>query len=120
MITPKRTSKQTAAKRDPAAMRKRRLKAVTLFARGLQKAEIARRLGVIRQSVGRWLEQHAEGGEKALQGAVKLGRTPKADAATLERFKAQLLKGSEAHGLPKSLGLIVSRVNRRGRGCRRR
>jgi len=103
MSTLKRTSPTTVAKRDPAAMRQRRLKAVKLFAQGVIKADIARRLGVSRQSVGRWAVQHAQGGEKALTGATRLGRKPKADTATLRRFEAELLKGPEAHGFANNL-----------------
>jgi transposase len=91
------------AKRNPATMRVRRLKAVKLFAKGFSKAEIARRLLVTRQSVGRWIQQHANGGDQALQGAAKLGRDPKVNADTLKKFEAELLKGPEAHGFANNL-----------------
>jgi transposase len=93
----------TTAKRNPATMRARRLKAVKLSAKGLSNAQIARRLDVTRHSVGRWLQQHAGGGDQALQGAAKLGRNPKVDAGTLKKFEAELLKGPEAHGFANNL-----------------
>jgi transposase len=101
--TKKATPAKPAAKRNPVAMRSRRLKAVKLFARGLAKAEVARRLGVSRQSVGRWIQQHADGGDKALQGAASLGRNPKVDAGTLKKFESELLKGPRAHGFANNL-----------------
>jgi len=101
--TRKKPRPQNGAKRDIALMRKRRRKAVKLFQQGIPKAEIARRLDVSRQSVGRWVQQHAEGGDKALDGAAKLGRHPKVDAETLKRFEAELLKGPAAHGFANNL-----------------
>lgn len=113
----KNTTVKTTAKRNPAAMRDRRLKAVKLYENGVPKAEVARRLGVHRQSVGRWVRQHESGGNKALDGAAKLGRPPKVDAQTLKKFEAELLKGPEAHGFANNLWTLKRMAEVLKRAC---
>lgn len=80
-------------------MKRRRHRAIDLFERGNSKAQIARLLGVERQSVGRWVEQHARGGRKALDGAGRLGRKPRPRApkrcARSEREQKRMLKAAQ-------------------------
>ena len=47
---------------SPMAARQRRLQAARLFAQGLSQAEVARRLGVARQTASRWHARWRTGG----------------------------------------------------------
>ena len=44
--------------RDFDALEKRRFQAIQMLERGLQQAEIARRLRVVRQTVARWVHDY--------------------------------------------------------------
>jgi hypothetical protein len=59
---------------DQSALQKRRLQAVRLFEKGIAPSEAARRLGVARQSAGRWREERPAGGDKALKSEGRIGR----------------------------------------------
>ncbi len=48
-------------------MDKQRAEAARLFGEGLTQAEVARELGVSRQSVSRWCERYRHGGVKRLK-----------------------------------------------------
>ena len=53
-------------KRDYQRMEERRLKGARLLAEGVSQAEVARQLGVKRQSVHEWAKVMAAQGEKGL------------------------------------------------------
>jgi transcriptional regulator with XRE-family HTH domain len=57
-------------------METRRRRAARLFAKGVTQADVARELGVSRQSVSRWHEARSQGGVRALKGAGRAGRRP--------------------------------------------
>jgi transposase len=84
--------------RDFAAMEQRRKRAAQLFARGVTQADVARELGVSRQSVSRWHADFTRGGAVALRGAGRAGRKPKLDGADLGRIEQALLRGAVANG----------------------
>jgi transposase len=85
-------------------MEARRMRAVDLLEEGrLNKAEIARELGVAHQTVSDWDERYRKGGREALAAAGRAGRLPKLDQAGLEAIEAELLKGARAHGYPNDL-----------------
>lgn len=97
-------SKPVRPRRDFSAMEARRMHAADLLEEGrLNKAEIARELGVAHQTVSDWDELYRTGGRDALRAAGRAGRLPKLDAAGLELIEAQLLKGAKAHGYPNDL-----------------
>jgi transposase len=54
-------------KRDFKAMERRRLQAARVLHKGYREAEVARRVGVHRQSVNRWAQHLAAGGRPALK-----------------------------------------------------
>ena len=83
---------------DYATEEKRRVSAGKLFARGLAQAEVARRLGVSRQSASRWWHAWKVGGAKALRGAGHTGRPRKLSDKQLCQLGACLLEGAKAHG----------------------
>ena len=72
------------------------MRAVDLFEEGrLNKAEIARELGVCHQTVSDWHELYRKGGRDALRAAGRAGRLPKLDRAQLEAIETELRAGGE-------------------------
>ena len=90
-------------RRDFAALEGRRLEAARLLKHGLTEAEVARRVGVHRQSVNRWAKQLAEGGRNALKHPGRAGRKPKLTEADRRQIVAGLKQGPEALGFSTSL-----------------
>jgi transposase len=66
----------------------RRRQGMRLLKAGVWPAEVARRIGVTRQSVLRWTKLHAKGGMAALRRPKRFGRPPKLDDAQ----RAELIK----------------------------
>ena len=85
-------------KRDRVKLEQRRLKAARLLKQGVPEAEVARRVGVHRQSVNRWARQLEQGGRRALKRAPRAGRPPKLTAADRQRIVQGLKRGPEALG----------------------
>jgi transposase len=81
-----------------AQLERRRLKAVTLFDRGLSQAEVARKVGVHRQSASRWFKVWQSNGAQALKKAGRAGRKPRLTAENLSQLERALKEGPEAHG----------------------
>ena len=71
---------------DRVKLERRRMQAARLLQQGLSEAEVARRVGVHRQSVNRWAKQLAQGGRPALKRAARAGRPPHLSAAELQRI----------------------------------
>jgi len=90
-------------KLDRAKLERRRLQAARLLQRGMPEAEVARRVGVHRQSVNRWARQLAGGGKVALQRAPRAGRPPQLSDADRRRIVQGLQRGPEALGYRTSL-----------------
>ncbi|MEW6169933.1 MAG: winged helix-turn-helix domain-containing protein [Pseudomonadota bacterium] len=89
------------------AIEARRIEGARLLKRKVPQAEVARRLGVSRQSVSRWAQQLA-----AVNGAVgklkgkRLGRPRRLDAAQCARLREALLKGALHAGFPTELWTV--------------
>ena len=64
-------------KRDFEALEKRRLKAVRLLEKEWSQSQVARKVGVHRQSVSRWAQQLAASGRAGLKKAGRAGRKPR-------------------------------------------
>ena len=90
-------------RRDFKALERRRLQAARLLSKGLSEAEVARRVGVHRQSVSRWKQRLTEGGPWALRRAERAGRKPQLSASDLRRIEARLKRGPEALGYASGL-----------------
>lgn len=90
-------------RRDFEALEARRLRAAKLLQEGIHEAEVARRLGVHRQSVNRWAQELAESGVKGLKKAGRAGRKPRLRPEDLERIEEGLKRGPEALGYDTSL-----------------
>jgi transposase len=85
-------------KLDRVKLERRRLRAARLLQQGVPEAEVARRVGVHRQSVNRWARQLAQGGRQALKRAPRAGRPPQLSAADRQRIVQGLKRGPEALG----------------------
>jgi transposase len=90
-------------KLDRVKLERRRRTAARLLEQGLPEAEVARRVGVHRQSVNRWAQQLAEGGCQALKRAPRAGRPPQLSIADRQRIVQSLKRGPEALGYGTSL-----------------
>ena len=89
-------------KRDFKALEKRRLKGAKLLARGMSKSEVARELGVARQTVATWEQRLAEGGKESLKRG-DLGRPRQLDAGQERELGKVLMAGALAAGYPTEL-----------------
>ena len=85
-------------RRDFENLERRRMEAGELLGEGVNQSEVARCLGVHRQSVIRWARQLEHRGVRGLRKARRAGRKPKLSAAQLRRI-AQALKR-----VPETLG----------------
>ncbi len=90
-------------RRDFDALEQRRLEAARLLRKGLTESEVARQVGVHRQSVNRWTKQLAAGGRAALRKAGRAGRKPRLSEADLRRIETSLKRGPEALGYDTGL-----------------
>lgn len=89
-------------KRDFKALEKRRLQGAKLLARGVSKSEVARQLGVTRQTVAAWEQRLAAGGKEALKRG-DLGRPRQLDAEQERELGKIILAGALAAGFPTEL-----------------
>ena len=98
-----------------AEKEKRRLKAGRMFARGIHAAEVARRLGVSRQSASRWHGLWKEQGLRGLRSTGPVGRPPELDAKHKRRLARELVRGPQAHGWKTDLWTLprIARLIRR-------
>ena len=90
-------------KRNFDELQRRRMKAAKLLDQGVNQAEVARRLGVHRQSVIRWARAKEEGGSPALRKAGRAGRRPKLSDDDRKRIVEGLQRGPEALGYDTGL-----------------
>lgn len=89
-------------KRDFKALEVRRLKGAKLLARGVTKSEVARQLGVSRQTVAAWEQRLTEGGKAALKRGT-LGRPRELDVEQERELGKVLMAGALAAGFPTEL-----------------
>ena len=83
---------------DLAELEKRRIEAGRLFSRGFSQAEVARRLGVSRQSASRWHAMWKEHGHKGLKSSGPRGRRFRLTPGQKPPLKCALIRGPQAHG----------------------
>src|SRR6266851_1852667 len=70
-------------RRDFAALEARRMEAARLLRQGLSQSQVARAVGVHRQSVSRWAQELEQSGVCGLRQAKRTGRPPKLSPAQL-------------------------------------
>jgi len=83
-----------AARRSFSGLERRRMEAARLLREGMWQAEVARRLGVRRQSVNEWARKVRRRGVWALK-AGRLGRPRKLHAEQMKRVEKQLRRGPQ-------------------------
>jgi transposase len=76
----------------------RRLAAARLRRAGLSQSEVARRVGVHRQSVNRWARELEPSGMRGLRPAGHTGRPAKLNRAQLHELEGALKRGAAAVG----------------------
>jgi transposase len=84
--------------RDFQELEKRRMRAIGLWEQGETQAAVARRVGVVPQTVARWVVQYRRHGMAGLKKAGRAGRKPQMDQEDHERLHKLLLKGPKALG----------------------
>jgi len=89
--------------RDFEKLEQRRFLGAQLLRQGVPQAEVARRVGVHRQSVSRWAQQLEQGGRRALRKAGRAGRKPRLNAADLRHIEQGLKRGPAALGYETTL-----------------
>jgi|SRR5215471_17722134 len=90
-------------RRDFAALEERRMEAARLLRTGLSQSEVARKVGVHRQSVSRWADELEHSGVRGLRKAERTGRPPKLSAAQLRDIERALKRGPESFGFTSGL-----------------
>lgn len=90
-------------RRDFEVLEQRRLEAARLLRAGVSQSEVARRVGVHRQSVSRWDKELKESGIRGLKKAGRAGRKPLLSPADLRRVESKLKKGAQASGYTTEL-----------------
>lgn len=87
-----------------------------MFERGTTQAEVARRLGVSRQSASRWYEAWQNDGASGLRITERPGRPARLSQGQLAKIERALLEGARAHGFATDLwtlervGTVIERV----------
>lgn len=90
-------------RRDFIGLEQRRRDAAELLRQGIHQAEVARRLGVHRQSVSRWAQQLEKGGPAVLKRAGRAGRKGRLSTQDLDRIQNGLRRGPQALGYETDL-----------------
>jgi len=81
----------------------RRREAIRLLRQGHRQADVARRLGTTRTSVGRWWKDYRRGGPEALRAKPPPGRPPKLTRRQKRGLVRRLLGGARANGFATDL-----------------
>jgi transposase len=89
-------------RRDYELMEARRLKGARMLKEGVSQSEVAREMGVTRQSVHEWAKVLDAQGEKGL-ARVPTGRKPRLNAVQLGQLGELLKAGPQAHGYATAL-----------------
>ena len=79
------------------------MEAARLLRQGLSQSEVARRVGVHRQSVSRWARELEQSGVHGLRKAPRTGRRAKLDRSQLADLELALKLGPEAFGYASGL-----------------
>src|SRR4029450_2674739 len=105
MVMAKSTASKlpTSNARSPQAARQRRLQAARLSQKARSQAEIARRLGVSRQTASRWHARWRQGGREGLAGPGRWGRPSRLSDRDWQRGEDALRAGAQAHGFDTDL-----------------
>ena len=92
-------------KRDFKELEARRRKGMRMLARGVVQAEVARQLGVSRQTTSTWDARRGEDRQAWRRGA--LGRPSRLDTAQRTKLSKMLVAGAVANGFPTELWTLA-------------
>lgn len=90
-------------RRDFEALEDRRRDGARLLRAGWSQADVAREVGVHRQSVSRWVAALQQEGLRGLRKAGRAGRKPQLSNRDIDKIRRKLEKGAEAFGYPSGL-----------------
>jgi transposase len=90
-------------RRDFAALEDRRMRAGAMFERGATQADVARQLGVSRETASQWHRAYRDGGIDGLRGAGRAGRLRKLTDDQLADVALALERGPAANGFATEL-----------------
>ena len=96
-------ARRPAAQQQRQRLQARRLRAAELFATGVRQAEVARQLGVSRQSVHLWYQRWRVAGLDALRSLGPTGPAPRLSDSQHRQVEQALLKGAGANGFAGEL-----------------
>jgi transposase len=99
-------ARRPAAQRERERLEARRLRAAELLAAGVHQAEVARRLGVSRQSVSDWHARFKASGTGGLRSKGLSGPPPRLSHQQLATVEQALLKGASANGFVGELWTV--------------
>ena len=106
--------------RDFQELEKRRIRAIGLWEQGETQAAVARSVGVVPQTVARWVVQYRRNGIAGLKRAGRAGRKPELNQQDRARLHLLLLKGpgKVGHEIPHWTCLRVADLIKREFGVR--
>jgi transposase len=96
-------ARRPAAQQERDRFQARRLRAAELFAAGVRQAEVARQLGVSRQSVHLWHQRWQAAGADGLRSRGPTGPAPRLSDVQLRQVEQALLEGASANGFAGEL-----------------
>jgi transposase len=88
-------------------MMQRRMRAGKMFDGGSSQADVARELGVSRETASQWQATWREHGVEGLRGAQRAGRLPRLSAEQLLKVERALAKGPTANGFATELWTLA-------------
>jgi transposase len=90
-------------KGSPEELFHHRQRAIALLAQGLDKGEVARRIGVGRRTVRRWHRDYRRGGEAALAPKPACGAPPRLSEPQKSELAQALIEGAKKAGYANDL-----------------
>jgi transposase len=96
-------ARRPAAQQERERLQARRLRAAELFAAGVRQAEVARQLGVSRQSAHLWYRRWQAAGTVGLYSRGPTGPAPRLSDSQLHQVEQALLEGAGANGFAGEL-----------------
>ena len=96
-------ARRPAAQQERERLQARRLVAAELFAAGVGQAEVARQLGVSRQSAHLWYQRWQADGVEGLHSRGPTGPAPRLSDSQLHQVEQALLEGAGANGFAGEL-----------------
>ena len=110
------SDERPATSEGPDVVAARRRRAAELFQAGVAQAEVARRLGVTRQTAHRWHFIWRGGGTDALTRSSRRGPQTRLTESEVRTIGAALGEGPQAHGFPderwtcRQVGWVIERL----------